>query len=111
MCIRDRFTKMGVTFVVGKYELIAALDGKPTDYRAMFGTMSLAITVIFCLPAFCCFLHMCMFSGVGMEDNYPPIGGDYESVEGEEAAEGEGIEMKDVKSYGATDDSGESAAK
>lgn len=101
------FTKMGVTFIVGKYELAAALSGGRTDYRAMFTTMSLCITVLFCLPAFLCFLHMCMFSGVGFEGNYPPIdGGEHEALNNEGAGK-EGIELEDASkptNYGATDD-------
>eukprot|EP00658_Telonema_sp_P-2_P083906 TRINITY_DN9196_c0_g1_i2.p1 TRINITY_DN9196_c0_g1~~TRINITY_DN9196_c0_g1_i2.p1 ORF type:complete len:154 (-),score=36.30 TRINITY_DN9196_c0_g1_i2:63-524(-) len=102
-------TKMGVTFICGRYELVAHLAGEPTDYRAMFTTMSLCITFLFCLPAFCCFLHMLFFSGEGYEDNYPPIG--YEPVPCAEEEDGskEGLELK-VTDYGATQDSGKPAA-
>jgi hypothetical protein len=84
-------TKAGVTFLTARYELLGLGTKEGTDYPALFFTLSCFITLFFCIPAFCCFIHLACRSGVGLEENYP----DWREVLGESE---DGTELKPLKS-------------
>jgi len=96
-------TKAGVTFLTAKYEIQGMGTEEGTDYPALFFTLSCFITLFFCLPAFCCFCHLALRSGVGLEHNYP----DWKEICGE--ADDDGTELTALKTSKPSADYGSTA--